>query len=129
MSTIYYEMSESAENCRKSYVDHLKDRSKLISPIHGPGHSSDECKVLGEFVSDYSKSMPTKDHGQDPTKMKKFNRKQYNNSFFWREGDEIILQDIMKLSVEDKSNENIDSEVDKIFLYEIENMILDENKE
>ena len=43
-------MSESGGKHRKRYVDHPKDRSKLNCLIHGPGHSSDECKVVGDLV-------------------------------------------------------------------------------
>ena len=69
-STTYSDMSESAGKRRKRYVD-LKDRSKLTCLIHGPGHSPDECKVLGEFGSKYSKSRPTKYRGHEPTARKK----------------------------------------------------------
>ena len=50
----YYDMSESTGKRRKSYVDHSRVRSKLICIIHGPGNSSEECKVLGNFGSKYS---------------------------------------------------------------------------
>ena len=56
----YSKMSESAEKCRKMYVYHPKDRQKLNCIIHGPGHSSDECKVLGDSGSKYAKGRPTK---------------------------------------------------------------------
>ena len=71
-------MSESAVNHKKSYVDHLKGRSKCL--IHGPGHSSDECKLLGDFSSKYSKSRSTKYRVHDPATRKKFNRHQKNNT-------------------------------------------------
>ena len=59
-------MSDSAGKCRKSYVDHPKDRSKLNFLIHGPGHTSDECYVLGDFGNKYAKCMPTKYRSQEP---------------------------------------------------------------
>ena len=59
----------------------------------------------------------------------KFNRQQYNNAIVLNELDQIILQDNIKLSVEEKAHENINSEFDKNDLYEIDNMDLDENKE
>ena len=68
-------MSESAGRLRKSYVDHPKDRSKLICIIHGPGNSSEECKVLGNFGSNYSKRRPAKDCRKDPSNTKKFSKK------------------------------------------------------
>ena len=79
-STTYSNMSESTGKRRKRYVDHLKDRSRLTCLFHIPGHSSVECKVLGDFGSKYSERRPTKNHGQDTTKMNKFNRKQEKNS-------------------------------------------------
>ena len=39
--------------------------------INYPGHSLDECKVLGDFGSNYSKRRPTKDHGNERTTKKK----------------------------------------------------------
>ena len=54
LSTTYYEMSEIAGKRRKMYLDHLNDRSKLTCLIHDPGHSSDECKVLGRFGNKYA---------------------------------------------------------------------------
>ena len=47
LSNTYSKMSESTGKRRKMYVYHPKDGSKLTCLIHGPGHSSDECKVLG----------------------------------------------------------------------------------
>ena len=41
----YSDMSESAGKRKKKYVDCPKDISKLTCIIHGPGNSSDECKV------------------------------------------------------------------------------------
>ena len=34
--------------------------------IHGAGHSSYECKVLGEFGTKYSAAQYNKDRGSDP---------------------------------------------------------------
>ena len=56
-------MSESADKCRKSYVDHPNYRSKLTCLIHCIGNSSDECKVLGYFGSKYSKIRPLRTAG------------------------------------------------------------------
>ena len=50
-STTNYKMSESSGNRIKRYVDHPKDISKLSCLIHVPRHSSDECNILGDFVS------------------------------------------------------------------------------
>ena len=53
---------ESSGKRRKRYVDSSKIESKTCL-IHGPGHYSDECKVLGDFGTNYSNSKPTKYHG------------------------------------------------------------------
>ena len=50
-------------------IDNSKDISKLICIIHGPRHKSDECKVLGDFGSKYSKIR--EDRGHDTTTNKK----------------------------------------------------------
>ena len=67
-------MNESAGKSRKRHVDHPKDRYILIYLIHGTGHSSDECKVLRDFGSNFSKIRTNKDRGKDPTIKKKFIR-------------------------------------------------------
>ena len=128
-STTYSETSERAVNTRNRYVDHLKDISKPTWPIHGPGHSSDECKVLGDFGSNYSKSRHTKDRGHDTATNNEFNIQQENNSIVNYSVEEIILKENKKSSTEDWAHGNIDYEIDKNNQYEIDNMSLDENKE
>ena len=54
-SHTYSAMSDSAGKSRNIYLDHPMGESKICL-IHGPGHSSDECKVLGAFGSKYVKS-------------------------------------------------------------------------
>ena len=98
LSSTCSETSKSTEKRRKRYVDHPKDRFKPIFLIYECRHSLDECKDLGEFGSKYSKRRPTKDRGQEPEKMKKFNRKQENISVVHHAVDEIILQENNKLS-------------------------------
>ena len=93
MSTNYYDMSERSGKCRKRYVDHTKDRSKLTCLIHGPGNSSYECKVLGDFGSEYSKSRSTRSHCLEPTTKRKFGIHQDTNSIVQHAFDEIILQE------------------------------------
>ena len=73
-------MSESTGKHRKRYLDHPKDRYKLTYLIHGPGNSSYECNVLGDFGFKYSKIRPTKDYRQEPVYKKKFSIQQYNNA-------------------------------------------------
>ena len=64
-----------------------------------PGHSSDECKVLGGFGSKYSKIRLTKDHGQEPATNKIFNINQEKNAIVHHSVHQIILQDKTKLSM------------------------------
>ena len=72
-------MSDSTRKRRKRYVYHPNDRTKHTYLIHFPGHSSDECKVFGDFGSKHAKIRPTKDQGRDPTNIRKFNRQQEKN--------------------------------------------------
>ena len=58
------------------YVYHPTDRSKQTFLVHVSGNSSDECKVLGDFSSKYSKIGSSKDRGNDPATKKKSNRQQ-----------------------------------------------------
>ena len=64
-STTYSDTSESSDKRIKRYLDHPKYRYKLTCLIHGHGNSSDQCKVLVDFGSKYSKSRPTKDCGHE----------------------------------------------------------------
>ena len=57
-----------------------------------------------------------------------FNRNKQKNDIVQHAVDEITLQENRKLSVEEKARENIDSEVEENYLYEIDNMSLDEKK-
>ena len=79
-SNIYSKVSESTVKRRKIYVQYPKVDSKPSCLIHVPVHSSDEFKVLGDFGSKHAKSRPTKDCGNDPVKIKKFNNQQENNA-------------------------------------------------
>ena len=47
---------------QKKYVDCPSGEMKIYI-IHGPGHSSNECKVLVDFGAKYAKGKPTKDRG------------------------------------------------------------------
>ena len=82
----------------KIYVDYPKGNSKPTCLIHNPGHSSYECKVLGDFGSKYAIIMPTKDHGHNPANINKFNSQKENNDIFNSAVDEILLQENQKVS-------------------------------
>ena len=84
-------MIESDGNHGKRYVDYPKSKYRTTCLIHGPMHSSDGCKVLGDFDFYYTKSMPRKDYGQDQVNRKKFNSQQENNYIVDIAVDEILL--------------------------------------
>ena len=65
-SSTYSEITDRSVKRRKSYIDHPKDIFILTCLIHRPQHSSDKCKVLGDFSSKYSKTRPTKDRRHEP---------------------------------------------------------------
>ena len=84
---------------------------------------------MGYFGYTYSKSRPTKDRGHEPTTNKQIGRQKDNNTIFQHAVDDIILQDNKKLSAEAEAHENIDDEMYKNGLYDIDNRSLDERKE
>ena len=61
---------ESTGKRRKRHVDIPTGKSKTCL-IHGPGHSSEECKVLGDFGTKYVNIRPIKDRGSNPVPRKK----------------------------------------------------------
>ena len=113
---------------RKRYVDHPKDIPKPTCLIHGPRHSSDECKVLGDFGSKYAKSRPTNDRRQDPANGNKFNRRHEKNAIFNHTVYGILMQEYNKVSAEEVENKNIESEIVDNDIYQIDNMSLDDKK-
>ena len=89
-----------------------KNRLKLTFPIHGPGNSSDNCKILINFGSKYAKSRPNKELRQDPANKNKVEIQQDNNYIVQHAVDEIILQE-KNAKCKYETHENIDSEVDE----------------
>ena len=61
--------------------------------------------------------------------MGKLNRNKENNAMVQHAVDEIILQENNTLSAKDKSNYNIDSVINEDDLYDIDNTIIEKNKE
>ena len=118
-SNTHSKTSESSGNIRKRYVDHLRDRSRHTSLIHGPDNSLDECNVLGEFGSNYSNIRPTKDHGHDTATRKKMNRQKEKNSIVNHAVKGILLQETNKISAEAEAHTNIQPEIDENDLYQI----------
>ena len=85
----------------------------------------DIYQVLGDIGYKYSKSRHTKDCGQEPAKMMKFNINPENNAIFKNAVYDFILQENNKLSAEYEAHENIDYDIDKDDIYEIDNISLD----
>ena len=119
-------MSESAGKRRKRYVDHWKDRSKPTCIIHGPGHSSDKCRFLGDLSSRYATKISTKDCGHDNANRKKFNRQKEMNDIVNSTVDEILTQENNKVSTVKETYENVEYDFDENKLYRIDNMSLDD---
>ena len=120
-------MSTSSGKFRKRYLYCPNYRYQLTCLIHGTGNSSYYCKVLGDFGSKYSKIRRTKGHRQEPVFKKKFGKHQKNNAIVQHALNEITLKKKYKLSVKDKTHENIDDKVNEDELYEIKKMSLDKN--
>ena len=93
MSNTYSKVSESAGKRTKRYIFYPEGKYKTTCLIHGPGNSSDKCKVLGDLGSKYVKSRPTKDREHNPIPRNKFNRQKDNNAVVNSEVDEILLQE------------------------------------
>ena len=121
-------MSNKADKSRKRYLDHTEDILKLTCHIHGPGHSSYECKVLVESGTEYAKGRPTKDHRQEPATKKKIGIQQEKNAIIQHAVDDIISQENKKLSVKDETHVNIDDEFDKDDLHKLYKMSIYEKK-
>ena len=77
---------------RKRYVYRLSGELKTCL-IHGPGHSSDEFKVLGNFGAKCAKGKPNKDRGNHPLPRNKFNMQQEINTIVNNVVDEILLHE------------------------------------
>ena len=57
-------MDKRAVKCKQRCVDQISYLLQLTCLIHGPGHSSDEYKVLNYFGTKYSKVSPFKESSQ-----------------------------------------------------------------
>ena len=118
MSWTLLKKGDSSGKRRKRYVDNTTVKSKICL-IHGPGHSSEECKVLGEFVTKYTKSRPIKYHWSSPLPRKKINRHQENNTIVKNAVDEIILTQKVS-ATNNEAPEFMDSDYDANDLYEVD---------
>ena len=123
----FYEKGESAGKRRKRHVDIPTGKSKTCL-IHGPGNSSEECKVLGDFVTKYANSRPTKEYGKIPLPRKKVNKQQENNAIVKNEVDEILLTKKVN-ATNHEAPEFLDSDYDENDLYQVDKMSLKETRE
>ena len=109
-------MSKSAVKHRKLYVDRPSGESKICL-IHCPGHSSNECKVLGDLGAKYAKGDPTEDHDNYPVPRNKFNRRQDNNYILNSAVNKFILHKTQKLSAAKEAPEFLEYDFDDKKLY------------
>ena len=112
----------------KIYVDYPKGNYKPTCLIHNPGHSSYECKVLGDFGSKYAIIRPTKYHGHNTANRNKFNRQEDKNAIVKHTVYEILQRENNEVSDEEEAHGNVESELDDNDLYQIDNMSLDKKK-
>ena len=89
-------MDGSAGKRCKQHVDFSKSKSKTCM-IFGTRHSSEECKVLGGFGTNYSAAQPTNDRGSNPAP-KKSQIRQENHAIINNLVDEILLNEPKKVS-------------------------------
>ena len=81
----------STGKLRKQYVYRSKSESKTCL-IHGRGHSSDECNVLGDCGAKYVNGNPIRYHNNNHIPREKINRQLENNAIINNVVDEILLK-------------------------------------
>ena len=121
-------MGERDDNNIKWYLDHPSGESKICL-IYGPGNSSNEWKIFGDFGANYAKENPTKDHENYPIPRDKFNRQKENNVIVNNTMDGTLLHKTQKVSAVKEAPEFLESDYDENKIYQVENMILEETKE
>ena len=62
--------------------------------INGPGHPSEQCKILNNFGKRYATVRHFRECMQDPTDAKKYRGKQEVNYTFHHAVDDIIMQEV-----------------------------------
>ena len=117
----------SAGKRHKRYVDISKSESKTCM-LHGAGHSSDECKVLGKFGTKYTAFHTTKGCRINTVPEKIFQVKQENH-YILNNMDEIQMTESNKVNaVNNEASEFLESNYNENNLYQVENMSLGETK-
>ena len=94
-------------------------RKLKICFIHGPGHSSGEFKVLGDFGDEYAEIKPTKDHGNHPIQRGE-NKQLENNVIINNVVDEILLNKTQKVSTMRESPDCLSSSCDDKNAYHVD---------
>ena len=112
----------------KWYVDHLMDKSKICL-VHCPGHTYDECKVLGNIGFKYVKGKPSNNFKNHHVTEKTFNRQQKNNTIINNVLGKILFHEIHKISAGREASKILDSDYDENYIYQVERMDLEETKE
>ena len=88
--------------------------------IHGPGHSSDECKVFGEFGTSYAAPQPTNSHGSNPIPRKGFQKNQENLNIIDNMVDELHMVESKNIgAVNHEVLQLLESDYDKNDLYQV----------
>ena len=81
--------------------------------IHSARHSSEKCKVLGEFRTKYSAAHPVKDPGRNPISGKRFQEKQEIHTIINNVVYELRMIEPKKvISVNHKAPECLESNYD-----------------
>ena len=86
----YSHMISHDGKCRKRYVDRLSEGSELTCTIYGPGHYSEHCKVLNNFITRYDKISPSKESRHEPTFANKYQKNKEVNDMVQHEVDDIL---------------------------------------
>ena len=62
MSKFYSKMGKCTGKRKHIYIDHMRDQLNPTCKIHSLGHSSNKCKVLKYFGTEYAKGRDFKKH-------------------------------------------------------------------
>ena len=86
-------MSKPSGKLKQRYLYRPRYKSKPTCTFHGPGNSSDKCKVLNYFGYKYTKIRLTKKRSQDLAFKNFFGKQQDNNDMVQYVVDGIILKE------------------------------------
>ena len=118
MSWILPKKDQISAKLRKRYVDSPNGKS-IICLIHGPGNSSEECKVLGDFGTKCAKSRSTKYHGNNYVPRGGINIHKENKTIVNNAANEILLTQKVR-ATNHKAPEFMYSNYDANALYKVD---------